>query len=84
MQESIKFSKEQQSILVDKLKQYFVNNLDYELGGFAAQFLLDFISDEIGLYFYNQGILDSQAILNSKIDDIQDAILQLEKMPHTR
>lgn len=84
MHESIKLSKEQQNLLVDKLKQYFTSNLDYELGGFDAQFLLDFISDEIGLYFYNQGILDSQAILNSKIDDIQDAILQLEKTPHTR
>lgn len=84
MQDNIKISKEQQSLLVDKLKQYFTNNLDYELGGFDAQFLLDFINKEIGVYFYNQGILDAQVVLNSKIDDIQDAILQLEKSPPNR
>ena len=37
--------------------------------------------ENIGIYFYNQGVFDSQAILSKRIDDIQDAILQLEKFP---
>ena len=48
-------------MLERRLKQYFVKELDYELGQFQAQFLLDFISQEMGAYFYNQGVRDAQA-----------------------
>jgi uncharacterized protein (DUF2164 family) len=43
--------------------------------------LLDFIGQEIGCFYYNQGLLDAQAVLSQRIDDIQDAIVQLEKLP---
>ena len=81
MTEIVKFSKAQQELLTQKLQQYFSRELGYDLGGFDAQFLLDFIAEEIGCHFYNQGLLDAQAILSKKIDDIQDAIGQLEKFP---
>lgn len=79
--DGVKFSKEQQQEIIQKLQRYFSRELDYELKGFDAQFLLDFIGSEIGVYFYNQGLLDAQAVLSKKIDDIQDAIGQLEKFP---
>ncbi|MBX9867636.1 MAG: DUF2164 domain-containing protein, partial [Burkholderiales bacterium] len=64
------------------LQQYFARELNSDLGGFDAQFLLDFIAQEIGVYFYNQGLLDAQTVLSKKVDDIQDAIGQLEKFPN--
>ena len=79
--ENIKFSKEHQQEIAQKLQKYFDKNFDYELGQFDAGFLLDFMRENIGIYFYNQGVFDSQAILSKRIDDIQDAILQLEKFP---
>lgn len=79
MTEIIKFAKPQQELLTQKLQQYFARELNSDLGGFDAQFLLDFIAQEIGVYFYNQGLLDAQTVLSKKIDDIQDAIGQLEK-----
>jgi len=81
MTEIIKFAKPQQELLTQKLQQYFARELNSDLGGFDAQFLLDFIAQEIGIYFYNQGLLDAQMVLSKKIDDIQDAIGQLEKFP---
>lgn len=81
MTEPIKFNKEQQSLLTHKLQSYFAHELNYDLGGFDAQFLLDFIGEEIGMYFYNQGVLDAQAVLAQKVDDIQDLISQLEIYP---
>lgn len=84
MTELIKFSKEQQAALIHKLQSYFARELNYDLGGFDAQFLLDFIGEEIGLYFYNQGVLDAQAVLSKKVDDIQDIISQLEIYPNTK
>lgn len=82
MKEIIKFAKPQQELLTQKLQQYFARELNSDLGGFDAQFLLDFIAQEIGVYFYNQGLLDAQTVLSKKIDDIQDAIGQLEKFPN--
>ena len=81
MTEIIKFAKPQQELLTQKLQHYFVRELNSDLGGFDAQFLLDFIAQEIGIYFYNQGLLDAQTVLSKKVDDIQDAIGQLEKFP---
>jgi uncharacterized protein (DUF2164 family) len=40
---------------------------------------LDFFVDEIGAEFYNRGLLDAQAVLAARIDDVQDAISQLER-----
>lgn len=82
MTEIIKFTKPEQELLTQKLHQYFARELNSDLGGFDAQFLLDFIAQEIGVYFYNQGLLDAQTVLSKKIDDIQDAIGQLEKFPN--
>lgn len=82
MTEIIKFAKPQQELLAQKLQQYFARELNSDLGGFDAQFLLDFIAQEIGIYFYNQGLLDAQTVLSKKVDDIQDAIGQLEKFPN--
>lgn len=55
----ITFSKEQQALLVQKLQRYFMRELDQEIGGFDAQFLLDFISKEFGSYYYNLGLSDA-------------------------
>ena len=39
---SIKFTKTEKSLLIDKLQNYFSRELDQELGQFDADFLLDF------------------------------------------
>jgi uncharacterized protein (DUF2164 family) len=75
----IEFSNEEKSILVKKLKAYFETELDYEIGQFEAQFLLDFISSEIGAFYYNKGLSDAQAIVLGKIEDITDAFYEIEK-----
>ncbi len=56
-----------------------MRELDQEIGGFDAQFLLDFISKELGSYYYNLGLSDAQMILAKKLDDLNDAISLLEK-----
>jgi uncharacterized protein (DUF2164 family) len=75
----INFSKEEKEILVQKLKAYFETELDCEIGQFEAQFLLDFISSEIGAFYYNKALSDAQAIVLGKIEDITDAFYEIEK-----
>jgi uncharacterized protein (DUF2164 family) len=76
---TIEFSKEEKAIIVRKLQIYFNEELKQELGRFDAEFLLDFVGEEIGAYFYNRGLQDAQTILASKLDDLNDAIYQLER-----
>jgi len=76
----INFSKEEKEIIVKKIQLYFREELDRDIGQFDAQFLLDFFAKEIGSYFYNRGLYDSQAILYRKMDDISEAIYELEKI----
>ena len=75
----IKFSITQKECLVQKLQQYFSNELDQELAQFDADFLLDFFTKEMGNHFYNQGIYDAQKLLTEKLDYISDEMYQLEK-----
>ncbi len=55
------------------------SELDLELGQFDADFLIDFISKEMGSLYYNQGLYDAQAVLVDRMDSLTDAIYQLEK-----
>jgi uncharacterized protein (DUF2164 family) len=75
----IKFSAAEKDVIVRKIKLYFSEELQQQIGNFDAEFLLDFFAKEIGAYFYNRGLYDAQAILSSKLDDIQDATYQLER-----
>lgn len=76
----IEFSKDEKAILVEKLKRYFESELDQEIGGFDAEFLLDFFSEEMGAYYYNQGLHDARDILQTRLDEISETIYELEKV----
>lgn len=75
----IQFSKEQKAELVAKLRAYFDSELNQELGQFDAEFLLDFLARELGPRYYNRGLHDAQALLQSRIDDVMEAIYEIEK-----
>lgn len=75
----IKFTEEETALIVRKIQLYFTEELKQDIGRFDAEFLLDFFSGEVGSYFYNRGLYDAQAILSSKLDDLSEAIYQLER-----
>lgn len=75
----IKFSKPETEAIVKKIQNYFETELSQELGQFDAEFLLDFFAKEIGSYFYNRGLYDAQALLQQRVEEIAEAIYDLEK-----
>lgn len=77
----IKFSKAEKEEIVSKVKLYFREELDQDIGGFDAEFLIDFFAGEVGAYFYNRGLYDAQAVLAGKLEELGDSILELEKTP---
>jgi len=75
----IKFSKDETEVLTRKIQLYFNEELDQQIGQFPAQFLLEFFTEEVGPYFYNRGLQDAQAALDSRMESLGEAIYELEK-----
>lgn len=65
--------------VVAKIQKYFQDELHQELGSFDAEFVLDFFSKEVGVYYYNQGLADALKSFELKMEDVSDAVYQLEK-----
>lgn len=65
--------------LIEKLQAYFEKELDYDLGQFDAGFLLDFLEKELAPHYYNQGLYDAQVIVSAKMDEVVNAIYEIEK-----
>jgi len=76
---NVEFSEEEKEVLVHKLKVYFNDELDFEIGQFDTEFLLDFMSKKIGVYHYNKGLQDAQDVFKSRVESITDAIYELEE-----
>ena len=77
--EGINFTETEKSEITSKVKKYFQDELDQEIGSFEAEFLVDFFAAEVGAYFYNRGIYDAQALVSRKVDELSDAIYELER-----
>jgi uncharacterized protein (DUF2164 family) len=75
----IRFTREERAALEDKLKTYLSDELNTEVSGFEAGFLLDFIAEHIGRDFYNRGVYDAVALLKQKTEDIAESLLTLEQ-----
>lgn len=73
------FNQIEKEKLIPKLKTYMSDELDYDLGGFEAEFLLDFIAKEFGKDFYNKGLQDAQAVVLERMEVINEEIYALEK-----
>ena len=79
MMRDITFSPDQKARMVSKIKAYFDEELQQDIGGFEAEFLIDFFAKEIGPHFYNRGLFDAQQVLTEKMDEVGYVMQELEK-----
>jgi len=77
--EKIEFSHQEKLQLVQRVKLYFAEELDQEIGSFDAEFLIDFFAEELGVFFYNRGLYDAEAKISEKLADLAEELLQLER-----
>ena len=77
---AVKFGTEEKVAITQKLQRYLADELALEIGQFDAEFFLDFISKELGCYFYNRGLYDAQTVLSGRVEEITEAIFALEKL----
>lgn len=73
--DKIAFSADEKAAIVQRVKMYFREELDQDIGSFDAEFLIDFFATEIGGFFYNRGLNDAEALLTEKLADM---LVQLE------
>ncbi len=75
----IEFNPAETERLVAKIKDYFNDELNQDIGSFEAQFLIDFFVKEIGPALYNQGIQDAFQVFNERTEELGYLIQELEK-----
>jgi uncharacterized protein (DUF2164 family) len=73
--QKITIEKDERERLILKIKHYYVNVREEEIGDLAAGLLLDFIVDEMAPAFYNQGVRDSYLFMSERVEDL----LNIEK-----
>lgn len=73
------FTSDQKAQMTLALQRYFEAELEQELGRFEAEFLLDFIAEQLGPHFYNKGVADAHAVMAQQMEGITDALYALER-----
>ncbi|MFZ3131501.1 MAG: DUF2164 domain-containing protein [Desulfosporosinus sp.] len=74
MNHKIELSKEKRQDMILAIQTYFLKERKEELGNLASSFLLDFITDKLGIEFYNQGVYDSCKFMKDKTEDLLELV----------
>jgi uncharacterized protein (DUF2164 family) len=80
----LKFSKEQQQLMISEIQYFFSQERDEELTEFAAERVLDFVKKSLGPHFYNAAVKDARHIVEQQFSAMEEEILTLERPLKTR
>lgn len=75
MNTNFKLSKETEEEMISLIQEYFSQEKGEELGNLEAMLLLNFFSEKIAPYFYNQAVDDCHTYITEKAGDM----FELEK-----
>jgi uncharacterized protein (DUF2164 family) len=70
MDSQFQFSKEKRDEMVGQIRKWFLEERDEDLGDLAAVLILDFFSEKLAPYFYNQGVYDSYKFVSRAAEDL--------------
>ncbi len=76
-------SREEKERLLLKVQRHLSDEAEVELGRFDAEALVDLVAAVIGPFYYNKGLRDAQALLARQVDQINDALYEMERLPET-
>ena len=75
----IKLSKEEEEALLDRLRDYMIEEFELDIGNLPAKFLFDFMVNLIGPKIYNQAIDDAEPWLYERFTSILEDSHALKK-----
>jgi uncharacterized protein (DUF2164 family) len=55
---------------IKSIQKFFLIQRDEDISEFQASMLLDFILMDVGVYIYNQALVDSHQLMLQKVEDI--------------
>lgn len=73
------FDKADRADMALRLRRYLKDELEVEIGGMDAEFLLDFVTEKLGPRFYNQGLRDAAVALAKRMDVLTETLEELER-----
>ncbi|PIN68602.1 hypothetical protein COV93_08810 [Candidatus Woesearchaeota archaeon CG11_big_fil_rev_8_21_14_0_20_43_8] len=62
---------EKRKIMIEEIMTYFKNEMDETIGMIAAEKILDFFLENLGLDIYNSAISESKRWLKTRHDDME-------------
>lgn len=74
-----RFDKEQHQQIIHSIQDFFLEERDEELSGFAAERVFDFVKESIAVHFYNVGIQDAHATVLNQFSSLDEELLTLER-----
>jgi len=81
---ALKLERPRKLELVHDLQQYLHDEMELEPGDLATELLLDFVAELLGPHLYNQALFDARAVASRQADAMQEALLELERVPKAR
>jgi uncharacterized protein (DUF2164 family) len=75
----VNFDKAQREALARVLVRRLRDDFDLDVAPMDGQRLLDMLAESFGAAYYNQGLRDAQAAVQSRVDDMAEAIAGLEQ-----
>ena len=75
----INISRKNKNKITQDIQQWFRENLDQEIGNLDAEFLLDYFTENLGGFYYNQALSDIHGLIAEKTESLADSIYDLMK-----
>jgi len=72
-------TKEEKNQMMNAIQRYFAEEREEEIGELAAINMLEFITKNLGVYYYNQGVRDSRNIAVQRSQLLEEDLFALEK-----
>lgn len=67
---TIELTKETRTAAITSIERWFSTNMDLRVGNIQAAELLDFFLKELAPSAYNRGVLDAQAQMLARVDEL--------------
>ncbi|ADY64980.1 MULTISPECIES: DUF2164 domain-containing protein [Rhizobium/Agrobacterium group] len=71
--------KQDRAVLAARVREYLARETETEIGLLQAEIFVDFLAEEVGYVFYNQGLKDAHAAILRRLEDAAGDIDVLEK-----
>ncbi|EJD0682347.1 DUF2164 domain-containing protein [Vibrio parahaemolyticus] len=75
----IKLERAQKETLASAIQDYMQDELSIEIGQFDSEFLIDFITDQLGAVYYNKGVEDAKAVIERRMLEMSDELYEIEQ-----